>query len=166
MAEDFVKVEGLKNVEKMLVELGPALGFKALRSGLMAASRPMFVAAKANAIGTGLAGHDSDAMGAAMSRGTRKDTPNRTTLWIGPKNKHKKAIAIYNAYHGTNLKRLPYFHLVEWGATRGEKGNMAAQPFMRPAFAATAPLVVSNLGREIGKAIDKVKLKHAGLRKQ
>jgi HK97 gp10 family phage protein len=160
MAE-FVKVEGLKNVEKLLTNLGPALGFKALRSGMMAASRPMFLAAKANAAATGLKGYDSDAMAAAMSRGTRKVTPNRTTLWIGPKNKHKKALAIYNSYHGTDLKRLPYFHLVEWGAERGEKGSMSAQPFMRPAFAATSRMVVSNLGDEIRKAVDKVKRKHA-----
>jgi len=156
MAKDFVKVEGLENVEKMLIELGPALGFKALRGGMMKASRPMLIAAKANAAATGIRGRDSDAMAAAMSRGTKKITPNRTTLWIGPKNKHKKALAIYNAHHGTDLKRLNYFHLVEWGSEHGP-----AQPFMRPAFAATAKLVVSNLGKEIKVAIDKIKVKHA-----
>ena len=140
----------------MLVALGPSLGFKALRSGMMAASKPMFLAAKANAAGTGLKGYDSDAMAAAMSRGVKKVTPNRTTLWIGPKNKHKKALAIYNEYHGTEIKRLQYFHLVEWGSAK-----MNAQPFMRPAFAATSRQVVGNLGREIGKAVDKVKLKYA-----
>lgn len=160
MAKDFVKVEGLENVEQMLIDLGAVDGFKALRSGLMAASKPMLAAAKANALATGLKGYGSDAMAAAMSRGTRKVTPNRTTLWIGPKNKNKKALAIYNSYHGTSIKRLNYFHLVEWGAV-----HMAAQPFMRPAFMATSKLVVSNLGSEIKKAVEKIKRKHAGLKK-
>lgn len=152
----FVKVEGLKNVEKLLIELGPVAGFKALRSGMMAASKPMFLAAKANAAATGLKGYDSDAMAASMSRGTRKETAHRTTLWIGPKRKHKKALAIYNSYHGTNIKSLNYFHLVEWGSING-----GAQPFMRPAFAATSRLAVNNLGNEIRKAVEKIKRKHA-----
>jgi HK97 gp10 family phage protein len=160
MADDFIKVEGLQNVEKMLIDLGPAAGFKALRSGLMQASKPMFAAAKVAALATGLKGFGSDAMAAAMSRGTKKVTPHRTTLWIGPKNKHKKALAIYNSAHGTNHKRLNYFHLVEWGAV-----HMAAQPFMRPAFAATSGMVVRNLGKEIGIAVNKIKAKHAGMKK-
>lgn len=160
MSKDFVKIEGMKNVEKMLIKLGSVNGFKALRSGLMAASKPMLIAAKAAAMATGLKGHGSDAMAAAMSRGTKKVTPNRTTLWIGPKNKHKKALAIYNSAHGTKITRLNYFHLVEWGSVK-----MAAQPFMRPAFAATSVGVVNNLGKEIGKAVDKIKLKHAGMKK-
>lgn len=152
----FARVEGLDNVEKMLNELGTVNGFKALRSGLMAASKPMFLAARANAAATGLKGQDSDAMAAAMSRGTRKDTPTQTTLWIGPRNKNKKALAIYNAFHNRNVKRLNYFHLVEYGSIHG-----GAQPFMRPAFAATAQAVVNNLGNEIGKAVDKIKRKYA-----
>jgi len=160
MSEEFVRVEGMENVEQMLINLGPVAGFKALRSGLMQASKPLFAAAKATAAATGLKGHGSDAMAAAMSRGTKKVTPNITQLWVGPKNKHKKALAIYNSAHGTTLKRLNYFHLVEWGAV-----HMAAQPFMRPAFAATSKIAVANLGKEIGRAVDKVKLKHAGLKK-
>lgn len=157
---DFVKVEGLKNVEKMLIELGPVVGFKALRSGLANAAKPMFLAARANAAATGLKGHDSDAMAAAMSRGTRKVGLKKTIHWIGPRNASKKALAIYNDFHGTDYKRLNYFHLVEWGSVYGP-----AQPFMRPAFAATATLVVANLGNEIRKAIEKIKRKHAGLKK-
>ena len=155
-SNEFVKVSGLDNVEDMLVELGPALGFKALRSGLMGASRPLLLAAKAAAAATGMRGHDSDAMAAAMSRGTYKVNANTVTHWVGPRNKNKKALAIYNQYHGTNLQRLNYFHLVEWGSIK-----MAAQPFMRPAFAATSRKVVANLGDEIKKAVDKVKKKHA-----
>lgn len=156
MADDFVKVEGLKEVDQMLSELGPQLGFKALRSGFMQATKPSFLAAKIAAAGTGLKGRDSDAMAAAMSRGTRKVTPYITEHWIGPKAKNKKALGIYNAYHGTEYKSLRYFHLVEWGSEHGP-----AQPFMRPSFAATWKLSVSNLTKEIGKAIDKIKLKYA-----
>ncbi len=155
MAE-FVKVEGLQNVEKMLIALGPVMGFKALRMGLMAASKPLLLAAKSAAAGTGQKGFDSQAMAASMSRGVQKKGLHRTILWVGPRNKSKKGLAIYNTFHGTKLKRLNYFHLVEWGSVK-----MSPQPFMRPAFAATSRLVVSNLGNEIRKAIDKVKRKYA-----
>jgi HK97 gp10 family phage protein len=153
---EFVKIEGLKNVEKLLIDLGPVSGFKALRSGLMKVSKPMFDAARANARGTGLRGHDSDAMAAAMSRGTRKLTANITQLWIGPRNKNAKALAIYNDFHHTKYKRLNYFHLVEWGSVNGP-----AQPFMRPAFAAHSRSAVDNLGKEIRNAVEKIKRKHA-----
>lgn len=157
MPDDMFAIEGLKEVDKMLADMGSALGFKALRTGMMNAAKPTFLLARANAIATGLGNTDSDAMGAAMSRGTRKITPTRTTHWIGPRNKSKKALAIYNAFHSGRppVKRLNYFHMVEWGSIHGQ-----AQPFMRPAFAATAPTVVRNLAKEIGIAIDKVIRKH------
>ena len=154
--DKFVKVDGLREVDMMLKEIGPELGFKALRAGMMKATLPVLKAARAAALATGLKGFDSNAMAAAMGRGTRKESPTTTTLSIGPRNKNKKALAIYNEYHGTEISRLNYFHLVEWGSAHGP-----AQPFMRPAFAATAPQAVRNLTKEIGAAIDKIKLKYA-----
>lgn len=151
-----VDVKGLRNLDMMLAEMGKVAGFKALRGAMMVSSRPMLVAAKAAARATGLAGHDSDAMSAAMGRWVKKRGPKLTVLSIGPKNKNKKALAIYNDFHHTNYKRLNYFHLVEWGSVNGP-----AQPFMRPAFAATSRQMVAGFAKELGKSIDKIKRKHA-----
>jgi HK97 gp10 family phage protein len=156
MAEEFVKTKGLKELDQALADLGSVQGFKALRGGLMAASKPMFLAAKANALATGIKGRDSDATAASMGRWTRKETNRRTTLYLGPKSKLKKALAIYNAFHGTNVKKLRHFHLVEFGSVHG-----GAQPFLRPAFAATVRLVISEFGGHLAKQIEKIRKKHA-----
>lgn len=155
MAEGF-KIEGLKQLDRALAEMSKGLGFKALRSGMMAASRPMFLAAKANASATGVKGFDSGATAAAMGRWVRKIKPTVTLLQIGPKNKLKKAVAIWNAAHGTNISRLNHFHLVEFGSVHGP-----AQPFMRPAFESTKSIVASIFARELKKAIEKVRAKAA-----
>lgn len=147
---DFVKVEGLKELDKKLANLGSVAGFKALRGGLMGASRPMFQAAKANAAATGIRGFDAGATAAAMGRWTRKETPTRTVLFIGPRNKNKKALALWNAKHDADVSRLTHFHLVEFGSINGP-----AQPFMRPAFDATKLIVVQNFGGELRKSIAK-----------
>ena len=155
MAE-FVKLTGLKQLDRALAEMDKVRGFKALRTGMMNASKPMFLAAKANAASTGIKGFDAGATAAAMGRWTKKVTPHITVLKIGPKNKLKKAVAIYNAFHGKNVKRLQHFHLVEFGSVHG-----GAQPFLRPAYDMTRHTVARNFGRELSKAIDKIRRKHA-----
>ena len=153
---DFIKVDGLKQLDKALAAMGKVQGFKALRSGLMEASKPMFLAIRANALATGVKGYDAGATAAAMGRWTRKITPHITVLFIGPKNKNKKALAIYNALHGTDIKRLNHFHLTEFGSVHGP-----AQPFMRPAYEATRMAVVHGFGRSLAKSIEKVRAKNA-----
>lgn len=150
MAE-IIQLEGLRELDKKLAKMPTKLGFKALRSGMMASSRPMFVAAKANAMATGIRGRDAGATGAAMSRWTRKMTATKTVLFIGPKNKHKKALALYNEFHGTDVDRLRHFHLLEFGSIHGQ-----AQPFMRPAFEATKMKVAREFGKMLKTAIEKV----------
>ncbi len=146
-----VKVEGLDGLDARLAKLGPAVGFKALRSGLMAASRPMFQLARANAASTGVRNYDAGATAAAMARWTKRTSRTTTTLFLGPKNKNKKALTLYNTKHGTEVKRLNHFHLVEFGSAHGP-----AQPFLRPAFHATVQQVVQRFGSELRKAIEKV----------
>lgn len=153
---DLAKIEGLKKLDAALAAMGPAVGFKALRSGMMQAARPMFLAAKANASSTGIKNLDSGATAAAMGRWVRKLTKTRTLLQIGPRNKLKKAVALYNAFHGTNIKRLKHFHLLEFGSVHG-----GAQPFMGPAFESNKAGMLRNFGGELKKAIEKVRKKHA-----
>ena len=150
MADKFVKVEGLKELDKKLARLPKKTGFNALRSAMMAASRPMFQTARANALATGVKGFDAGATAAAMGRWTRKITPTTTVMFLGPKNQNKKALALWNAAHGGKAKRLRHFHLVEFGSIKGP-----AQPFLRPAFQATGMLFVRAFGRELGKSIEK-----------
>lgn len=147
---DFIRVDGLKELDAQLAGLGTVAGFKALRGGMMGASRPMFQAIKANANATGIRGFDAGSTAAAMGRWTRKTTPTRTTLFIGPRNKNKKALALWNAKHNANITRLNHFHLVEFGSINGP-----AQPFMRPGFETTKLIVVQNFARELRKSIAK-----------
>ncbi len=147
---DFIKLEGFAELDKQLAQLDTKIGFKVLRSAMMAATRPMFAAAKATASATGVKGFDAGATAAAMGRWTRKIDSNTTTLFLGPKNKNKKALALWNAKHGTSIGRLQHFHLVEFGSINGP-----AQPFLRPAFQTTAPGVARDLGKQLRIAIDK-----------
>lgn len=155
MAE-FIRVDGLDGLDSALAELGSKLGFRALRSGLMNASKPMFLAAKVNASSTGIKGFDSGSTAAAMGRFTKKLDRRTTALFIGPKNRSKKGIAIWNREHGTNIDRLRHFHLLEFGSVNGP-----AQPFLRTAFDATKYLVVVRFGREIRRSLDKVRRRNA-----
>jgi len=150
MAET-IKLEGLKELDRKLATMPTKLGFKALRSGMMAASRVMFLAAKANAQATGIAGRDAGSTAAAMGRWVRKVNPRVTTLFMGPKNKNKKALALWNEMHGAEAKRLNHFHLLEFGSIHG-----GAQPFLRPAFEATKHQVARDFGKHLGAAIEKV----------
>ena len=148
---DFIRVDGLQELDRKLSKMDQKTGFKTLRSAMMAASRPTFLAAKANALAVGIRGKDSGATAAAMSRWTRKIKDSRTVLFIGPKNRHKKALAIYNEANGTDIKRLRHFHLTEFGSVHGP-----AQPYMRPAFASTWQQVARSFAGELRKAINKV----------
>lgn len=155
MAET-VKLTGLRELDAKLARLDAKTGFKVLRSAMMNASKPMFLTARANANATGVKGFDAGATAAAMGRWTKKTTDKRTTLFIGPKNKAKKAVSLWNQKHGTSVKRISHFHLVEFGSRRGP-----AQPFLRPAFDSTKHEVARNFGRELAKAIDKQAAKNA-----
>jgi HK97 gp10 family phage protein len=156
MANDTITVEGLKQLDKQLAGLGTKVGLKALRGGMMAASKPMFVAAKANAAGLGTEGQDAGSTAAAMGRFTKKLSPTKTALFIGPKNASKRAVALWNAKHNREVKRLGHFHLMEFGSIHNK-----ASPFMRPAFDTTAFLVVNLFGRELRKSIAKAVRKNA-----
>lgn len=151
-----VKVRGLKELDAALAEMGKVAGFKALRMAMMASSRGMFQQAKQNALAVGIRGRDAGASAAAMSRSVRKINNKRTQLQMGPKSKHKKALALYNAYHGTDIKRLRHFHMVEFGTYKDP-----AQPFMRPAFISKQLDYVNSLRDNLKASIEKVRRKAA-----
>jgi HK97 gp10 family phage protein len=113
-------------------------------------SAPMFKLAKQNAAATGIKGFDAGATAAAMGRWTKKLKETRTAQFIGPKNKAKKAVNLWNMKHGTDVKRLNHFHLLEFGSARGP-----AQPFLRPAFDASKFQMVNAFGRNLAARIEK-----------
>jgi len=145
-----VKIEGLRELDRKLSKLPKAVGFKALRGAMMASTTPMLKLAKANALATGVRNRDAGATAAAMGRWVRKIHSKSTVLFLGPKNKAKKALAIYNAHHGTEVTRLKHFHLVEFGSIHGP-----AQPFLRPAFHAMRHSTARRFGVELKKQIEK-----------
>lgn len=149
MAET-IKLFGLKQLDAKLAKMGSALGFKTLRSALNDTSRPMFVLAKQKAAATGVKGFDAGSTAAAMGRWTKKIKSNQTVLFMGPKNKQKKAVNLWNQKHGTNVKRISHFHLLEFGSSRGP-----AQPFLRPAFDATKLQMARDFGKNLAARIAK-----------
>lgn len=150
MAEDFIKLEGLQELDAKLAAMDKKLGFKTLRSAMMEASKPMFLQARTNASATGVKGFDAGATAAAMGRWTKKIKDNRTVLFLGPKNQAKKALNLWNAKHGTKIRRLNHFHLTEFGSARGP-----AQPFLRPAFDSHKTSVARNFGKVLARQIAK-----------
>ncbi len=149
MAEN-IKLFGLKELDRKLARMDKRIAFKALRGALMESSKPMFLAAKQNAQATGVKGFDAGAIAASMGRYVKKLAPKRTVLFLGPKNKAKRAINLWNAKHGKNVTRLTHFHLVEFGSKKGP-----AQPYLRPAFEKNKLAVARNFGRILAKQIEK-----------
>ena len=145
-----VKIEGLKELDKKLSKLPVKVAFKALRGAMMKSTTVTFKLAKANALATGIRGRDAGSTAAAMGRWTRKQGPNKTTLFIGPKNRNKKALALYNEFHGTDAKYLKHFHLLEFGSVHGP-----AQPFLRPAFISTRGQIMSSFRQNLKEMIEK-----------
>jgi len=150
MADDFIKLSGLKELDTKLAAMDKKVGFKTLRSAMMEASKPMFLTARNNAQATGVKNFDAGATAAAMGRWTKKIKERRTVLFLGPKNKAKKAVNLWNQKHGTSAVRLNHFHLVEFGSVRGP-----AQPFLRPAFDAHKVSVARNFGKVLARQIEK-----------
>ena len=150
MAEGFIKLEGLQALDAKLAAMDKKLGFKTLRSAMMESSKPMFLTARNNAQATGIKGFDAGATAAAMGRWTKKIKDNRTVLFLGPKNKAKKAVNLWNQKHGTKAVRLNHFHLVEFGSVKGP-----GQPFLRPAFDAHKVSVARNFGKNLARQIEK-----------
>ena len=151
MADDLIKIQGLRELDAKLAQLPTKVGFKVLRSAMMASTSGMFKAARRNAEATGVKGYDSGATAAAMSRWVKKASPTKTILYLGPRSKNKKALAIWNAKFNANVTRLRHFHLLEFGSERGP-----AQPYLRPAFAANARMAAESFKTNIEKQLAKV----------
>ena len=143
-----VRVEGLRELDRKLSRVAeitsPANAKKILRSAMMSATLPVLNAAKSNAQSEQI--RDSGALAASMGRWFPQETRTRFTLFIGPRSKNKKAIALWTQKHGAPPKggRLRHAHIVEFGSER-----QAATPFLRPACESNQARMLSIFRRRL-----------------
>lgn len=164
-----VEVVGLAEVTRELERIaGQMTGQKILRRAASKSMRPMKTAAKVNAASV----KESGAMAAAMSLTTRAGAAVKglgenigasgdtaVVAAVFPRNKQKRALAIYNAFHnragGKGQKkpatRLRHLHLVEFGTKR----TAAKWPLTR-AYDATKGKVVPGLVVLLRDELDKL----------
>lgn len=148
-----IEVSGLKELGQQLNRLEGKVKGKTFRSAVSAAMLPMLQAARANAAAV----RDSGALAAAMGRWSRTQRglvgAVRVIVFVGPKSKSKRGLALWNARHKQErpARRLQHGHLTEFGTERSR-----AQPYLRPAFDTTKVAVVQRLKTTLKAAIAKV----------
>lgn len=150
MAET-IRVDGLKELDRQLAKLEKATGGKVLKGALMDAARPIWKAARTNAEATGIRGQDAGALAAAMGRWAKIVNKRRVIVFIGPRKRSKKGLAVYNAKHGTDIRNLVHAHMVEFGTMKDP-----AQPYMRPAFEQNKLIAAQRFGKRLAERILKV----------
>jgi HK97 gp10 family phage protein len=143
-----MELHGAKELEAALRELPFRVAKSALRRSLTKASKVMLEAAQANAPTPRLRVR----MVASSTLSRRQRAQARTTrATSGP--------YVVTAYVGE--KPMRHAHLVELGSgprysrkTGAYRGVMPAQPYLRPAFDATAQQVIAEFGRVLGQEIE------------
>lgn len=150
---DPVRVEGLRELDRKLGKMEEVAAKKVLRGAMMDAANPIWRSARANAEATGIRGQDSGALAAAMGRWFRVLGRKRFALFIGPRSRSAKGVALWSAKHGREPKggRLRHAHLTEFGTSKAP-----AQPYLRPAFDTQKGNAIRTLGRKLKARIEKI----------
>lgn len=150
-----IKVTGLKELQKRLVEIGAVAGTKAMRSAMFTATKPLLDRAKATApIRSGALRHalsrtfGRKTLGVGLLSGDGPGT--RFAIQVGPKVKNRTAIALYNLVYKTKRRGIFHGHFVEFGTKRGTRRT----DFLKRALESTAPQVVSKLSEALKKRIE------------
>lgn len=149
---DPVRVEGLRELDRKLGKMEEVAAKKVMRGAMMDAANPIWKSARANAEATGIRNQDAGALAAAMGRWFRVEARNRFILFIGPRSRSPKGVALWAAKHGREPEggRLRHAHMTEMGTSKDP-----AQPYLRPAFDTRKDNAVRTLGRKLGTRIDK-----------
>ncbi len=119
-----VKVSGLKELQKSLIEIGAVAGTKSMRSAMFVATKPIMEQAKANTAKFTRSG----ALRESISRtfgikvasgflfGSDRDG-SRFSILVGPKVKHRTAITLYNLVYKKRrpIRGIFYGHFLEFG---------------------------------------------------
>jgi hypothetical protein len=141
-----IKVEGLKELDKALAELSRSASKAVMRRALERAATPTLLAATALAPG-----------GLALNI----DVNTRLTKFQRRRGARLASDEV-GMYIGTTFPAGAQGHLIEFGTgPRYHKngkyiGQVAAKPFLRPAWDATKHRVLELISRELWAAIDKV----------
>ena len=152
------EVEGLKELEKALLELGAELGYKTLRTAGRKAMRPVLDSA------TQGANEETGALKAAMAISTKKGSGARgkggdtaVEIRVGPT---RRSITV-KADDGSKSKQK--LNNINQKAIAQEYGtvNQTAEPFLRPALSNNANSVLNSLKTELATAIEKAAKKVA-----
>lgn len=155
-----ITVTGLREVEKVLLELGSKSGTAVLRKSMLKALDPASDQAKASVpVASGslrqsitrrfLIGSSSKAATTLPALGGRF----RAQLY--PAFKAKRAIAKYESYYGRKIKGVRHGHLVEFGFTTRNGRKIAGRPFLGPALESRAGQVVQRFADYMRISIEK-----------
>lgn len=184
-----VQVKGLKELQKRMIEIGSVSGTKAMRSAMFVATKPLMEQAKSNTAAFTRSGalreSISRTFGVKVASGFifgSDQAGSRFSILVGPKLKHRTAIALYNLVYRKKrpLRGIFYGHLLEFGHRIGTKktgylsrartaagiaragrrgqsqglGRVQARPFLLPALLATSSRCVQLLAENLKKKIE------------
>lgn len=155
MTSQSFKVEGLRELDAALAELGKSLGRGVMRRAAVKALTPMIADARArveaSTNGTGALA-ESLAVSTTLSKRQRKEA-------------RRESKSYFEMYAGASA--LPHAHLLEFGTgERAHKsgksvGKMPPEPFMRPAWDANKGDMAEAVGRELWTDIEKTAARKA-----
>ncbi len=155
-----VQVLGLRHLRDVMLKSIPVKAHeRVVIAAIRKAFKPMVAAAKINAVKTSGALAGSIQLWKVSKRKKAKQKKTFASAEIGPRRSNKKAMARYVLEYGVTALTpeqvtlgLRYGHLVEYGIPSRQ---IAAQPFLRPAFDSHALEGVNNFAKEWGKAIER-----------
>jgi HK97 gp10 family phage protein len=165
MATETIRIDGLKDLEKTLREIGPQIKGNPLRAAVRAMTVPVFDASQRHAKridNPETRTNISDAMGVRIVPTKERDkyTARGDSLEmyeIGPR---KKGKGLKVGEEGPQVKggyySAWYAHFVEFGTEK-----QAAQPFMRPAFNESKQKAVDEFTESLAKKLKKAAAKLA-----
>ena len=150
MIDNTFEIQGLDELDDKLAELTDVMKRKVIEQSLMAASLPMMKKAKDNAAVSEAAHNLRNSKTGAytlIQPGTMKNSVKRQRL----KDRLDPTVTIRVGKKNRSAPYPYYWHFVEHG-----NSNMAAIPFLRPAFEQTWQQVVERFKDEMHKRIDKL----------
>lgn len=154
-----IKVTGLKELQKKMIEIGSVSGTKSMRSAMMVATKPIQGQAKATA--PTRSGALREAVGRTFGVRTFGGTfsfgdsaGSRFSVLIGPKVRNRTAIVLYNLIYKPKRPRrgIVHGHFLEFGT----KSGLRATNWLRNALQSQASPSVSKLAVELKNRIEKV----------
>jgi len=164
-----VKIEGVKNIEKMLAKLGYEVETRVIRGALRKAAAPIVATARALAPRSsrpGKYGHMADSIRAEFpsDEQVRRGRQSMTTVLIRPSYKGGKSQLAHLVEFGTRPHTIPvrmvrtasgktYFMRSNWKTV--QHPGARARPFLRPAFDSNKHRAVKIFGKELERGIKK-----------